>query len=172
MGSKVSSKTDRKPSAALSCADLDVEDCPYYLITRVSLATTAAMKRGFIEAGIESIRPAYLGVLMSLWREDGLKVIDLGRRAGLEPSTMTGLLDRMERDGLLERRADPADRRVLKIFLTEKGLEARDPAVAIVDRTLNGVFAGVEPGEIETVKALMRRVLINLREEKVDESSG
>ena len=87
----------KKAAALLSCAEIDPEECPYYLITRVSLGATAAMKRGFIEAGIGFVRPAYLGSLMSLWREDGLKVIDLGRRAGLEPSTMTGLLDRMER---------------------------------------------------------------------------
>ena len=97
------------------------------------------MKRGFIEAGIGFVRPAYLGSLMSLWREDGLKVIDLGRRAGLEPSTMTGLLDRMERDGLVERRPDPADRRVLKIFLTATGAGIRETVTGIVDSTLVGV---------------------------------
>jgi len=172
MGSKVSPKTARKPSAALSCANLDVEDCPYYLITRVSLAATTVLKRGFAEAGLGFVRPAYLGSLVSLWQEDGLKVIDLGRRAGLEPSTMTGLLDRMERDGLVERRTDPADRRVLKIFLTESGVKARDTVVAIVDRTLAGIFSCVDEKEIEALKALMRRVLVNLREEKIDESSG
>jgi len=169
MTTKISKDPVKKPSAAFSCADLEVDDCPYYLITRVSLAATAAMKRGFVEAGIEYIRPAYLGSLMSLWREDGLKMIDLGRQAGLEPSTMTGLLDRMERDGLVERRADPADRRVLKIFLTEKGLKARDAAVAVVDSTLNRVLTGVETGEIEALKGLLRKVLANIREEKEDE---
>jgi DNA-binding MarR family transcriptional regulator len=167
-----SPESAQEPPAAFSCADLDVEECPYYLITRVSLATTAALKRGFAEAGIETVRPAYLGSLMSLWREDGLKMIDLGRRAGLEPSTMTGLLDRMERDGLVERRPDPADRRVLKIFLTDAGARARDAVVAIVDRTLAGVFAGVDATGIGALKGLMRKVLANIREEKVDESSG
>jgi len=155
---------------AFRCADLDVEECPYYLITRVSLATTAALKRGFVEAGIGFIRPAYLGSLMSLWREDGLKMIELGRRAGLEPSTMTGLLDRMERDGLVERRPDPTDRRVLKIFLTEAGARVREAVIGIVDRILAVVFSEVGADEIEALKGLMRKVLINVREEKVDES--
>ncbi len=151
-----------------SCAEIDPEECPYYLITRVSLGSTAAMKRGFAEAGIGFVRPAYLGSLMSLWREDGLKVIDLGRRAGLEPSTMTGLLDRMERDGLVERRTDPADRRVLKIFLTATGAGIRETVIRIVDSTLARVLSGVEAGEIDTLKGLLRKVLVNVREEKVD----
>jgi DNA-binding MarR family transcriptional regulator len=161
-----------KPQEAYSCFDLELEECPYYLLTRASLATTAAMKRRFAAAGIGFIRPAYLGSLMSLWREDGLKMIDLGRRSGLEPSTMTGLLDRMERDGLVERRPDPADRRVLKIFLTEAGAKARETVVRIVDETLTGIFLGIATDEIEALKKLMRKVLTNLREEKDDEIGG
>ncbi len=158
----------KEAAASLSCAEIDPEECPYYLITRVSLGATAAMRRGFIEAGIGFVRPAYLGSLMSLWREDGLKVIDLGRRAGLEPSTMTGLLDRMERDGLVERRPDPADRRVLKIFLTATGAGIRETVTGIVDSTLVGLLSGVDADEIDTLKDLLRKVLVNVREEKVD----
>ncbi|MCE5264792.1 MAG: MarR family transcriptional regulator [Deltaproteobacteria bacterium] len=164
-------KLPEKSQAAFSCADLEIEECPYYLLTRASLAATAAMKRRFSAAEIGSVRPAYLGSLMSLWREDGLKMIDLGRRAGLEPSTMTGLLDRMERDGLVERRPDPTDRRVLKIFLTPDGAAAREKVVRIVDETLSGVFSGIDADRIETFKKMMRQVLTNLREEKDDEPS-
>jgi DNA-binding MarR family transcriptional regulator len=158
----------KEAASSLSCAEIDPEECPYYLITRVSLGATAAMKRGFAEAGIGFVRPAYLGSLMSLWREDGLKMIDLGRRAGLEPSTMTGLLDRMERDGLVERRPNPADRRVLKIFLTGTGTGIRETVIRIVDSTLARVLSGVDAGEIDTLKGLLRKVLVNVREEKVD----
>jgi len=165
------SQESKKENSVFSCADLDIGECPYYLITRVSLAATAAMKRRFVAAGIGFVRPAYLGSLMSLWHEDGLKMIDLGRKAGLEPSTMTGLLDRMERDGLVERRPDPADRRVLKIFLTGAGAGAREAVVRIVDETLTGIFSGIDAGEIEALKGLMRKVLINTKEEKDDEPS-
>jgi DNA-binding MarR family transcriptional regulator len=161
-------KETKEAAASLSCAEIDPGECPYYLITRVSLGATAAMKRGFAEAGIGFVRPAYLGSLMSLWREDGLKMIDLGRRAGLEPSTMTGLLDRMERDGLVERRPDPADRRVLKIFLTATGESIRETVIKIVDSTLAGLLSGVDADEIDTLKGLLRKVLVNVREEKVD----
>ena len=94
-------------------------DCPYYLISRATLAVTSHLKKGFANEGIGTIKPAYLGVLLSLWDEDGLKANELGKRAGLEPSTMTGLLDRMERDGLVKREPDPNDRRAHRIHLTQ-----------------------------------------------------
>ena len=108
-------------------------DCPYYLISRATLVATAALKRALADAGVGQIRPAYLGVLMSLWKKDGLKMVDLGRRAGLEPSTMTGLLDRMERDDLVVRVPDPDDRRAYRIQLTELGRHVEEPVHRVVE---------------------------------------
>lgn len=138
------------------------EDCIYYLISRVTLTVTASLKKEFVSAGVARVKPAYLGVLISLWRDDGPKVVDLGRSAGLEPSTMTGLLDRMERDGLVFRSADPNDRRVQRIFLTEAGREVRDPIRRVVEKTLEKVFDGISDDDISKTVHFLRRVLANV----------
>lgn len=136
-------------------------ECPYYLISRVTLVVTSALKRGFAEAGVEQVKPAYLGVLLSLWQEDGLQVARLGRRAGLEPSTMTGLLDRMERDGLAKRVADPRDRRAQRICLTTEGRNIQDTVTLVVDRILSNVFEGIPAEQIKAAKDILRQVLAN-----------
>jgi DNA-binding MarR family transcriptional regulator len=138
-----------------------LEECPYYLISRVSLLVTAALKREFASSGIGQVKPAYLCVLMSLWQEDGLKVIELSKKAGLEPSTMTGLLDRMERDELVERTTDLADRRVLRIHLTKIGRQVRDPVLRAVESVITDVFAGIPQDDISQTKNLLRHVLAN-----------
>jgi MarR family transcriptional regulator, organic hydroperoxide resistance regulator len=139
-------------------------DCPYYLISRVTLFVTSALKKGFADAGVTTVKPAYLGVLLTLWREDGLKVIDLGRKAGLEPSSMTGLLDRMERDALLYRKADPSDRRAQRIHLTKTGRETKTPVLKVVDKILAGVFKGIHEQDIRHTKNILQRVLTNAQE--------
>ena len=144
--------------------DTNPIDCPYYLISRVSLVVTSALKKGFTEAGVTAVKPAYLGALLTLWREDGLKVIDLGRKAGLEPSTMTGLLDRMERDALLYREADPSDRRAQRIYLTATGRETKVPVLKVVDEVLAEVFKGIDEKEIRNTKNVLQRVLTNAQE--------
>ena len=140
---------------------IDPKDCPYYLISRSTLAVTAELKQEFASAGLEGLRPAYLGVLMSLWREDGLSAVELARRAGLEPSTMTGLLDRMERDKLLMRHAHPEDRRAQRIYLTDTGRSVRKPTLAAVDRTLARVLQGVPAADLTRIKDTLRRILAN-----------
>ena len=139
----------------------DPTDCPYYLVSRATLLVTTALRQELREAGVDHVRPAYLGVLLTLWREDGLKVVDLGRRAGLEPSTMTGLLDRMERDGLLARASDPEDRRAHRIHLTEKGHEAMQPVSDVMDRALGRILNGIEPRDLAGLKQTLRRILAN-----------
>jgi len=143
---------------------IDPVNCPYYLISRVTLMVTSALKKGLAEAGVGEVRPAYLGALFALWQQNGLKVVELGRRSGLETSTMTGLIDRMERDGLVERRDDENDRRVQRINLTDKGREVMHPALQAVDRVLAGVFQGIPEEDISRTTVVLKRVLANSHE--------
>jgi DNA-binding MarR family transcriptional regulator len=141
-------------------------DCFYYLISRATLVATSVLKRELAAAAVPQVKPAYLGVLMSLWNEDGLAAAELGRRAGLEPSTMTGLLDRMERDGILSRCADPNDRRAQRIVLTEAGERYRTPVLQVVEQTLAKASRGFSEEEISRSKDFLRNFLSNMQEER------
>ena len=147
--------------AKVSMTDLEVTECPYYLISRASLAITSLMRRELAQAGVWDVRPAYLGVLLTMWNEDGLRIHELGRRAGLEPSTMTGLLDRMERDSLVSREPDPDDRRAHRIVLTTRGHDVKEAVLEVIDRTMDAAFSGVGDEDTETMKRLLRQVLAN-----------
>ncbi len=136
-------------------------DCPYYLLTRASLATTHVLKQELGAAGAAGVRPAYIGVLMCLWSEDGRNVGELGRCAGLEPSTMTGLLDRMARDGLLTREPDPDDRRAHRIHLTDIGRAAEEPVQRVVDGVLRQMTTGIDDEDVTVFKEILRQVVVN-----------
>ncbi len=140
-------------------------DCPYYLISRATLAITSTLRKGLSTAGVEEVKPAYLGVLIALWQNDKLKANDLGKRAGLEPSTMTGLLDRMEKDGLLKRHPDPYDRRASRIQLTQLGIEAERAAGKVVSTILGDVLKNIAQKDIDTTKDVLRQILINCGKE-------
>ncbi|MFH2008375.1 MAG: MarR family winged helix-turn-helix transcriptional regulator [bacterium] len=139
----------------------DPFDCHFYLITRASLLVTSTLRRELASAGVEQIRPAYLGVLLVLWGGDGVRSVDLAHRAGLEPSTMTGLLDRMARDGLVRREADPDDRRAQRIFLTDHGREVEGPVNEVVDSTVERVLGNVPDKDLRQLKTTLRQMLAN-----------
>lgn len=68
-------------------------------------------------------------LLMALWDRDGQSQAELGKALGLDPSTITAKVKTLERDGLITRTPDPADRRVMVVALTERGAALR-PEVA------------------------------------------
>ncbi|NLW43938.1 MAG: MarR family transcriptional regulator [Syntrophomonadaceae bacterium] len=67
------------------------------------------------------LTPVQYFVIMNLYRHDGMKFKDLANALSIEGPTLTGLIDRMERAGFLERRGDPEDRRSVLVYLTDKG---------------------------------------------------
>lgn len=79
--------------------------------------------------------PQYL-VLLVLWEEDGLSVRALGERLLLDSGTLTPLLKRLAAAGLITRRRDDADGRVVRIRLTPAGAELRSRAEAIPHQLL------------------------------------
>ncbi|WP_296600388.1 MarR family winged helix-turn-helix transcriptional regulator [Phenylobacterium sp.] len=81
--------------------------------------------------------PQYLAMVV-LWEGDDRTVGELGERLGLESSTLTPLLKRLEAIGLVSRARDPRDERVVRIRLTDKGRALQGPACAVPAELLAG----------------------------------
>ncbi len=139
----------------------DLANCPYYMLSRVTLSVTSVLKKELNDANIEVVKPAYIGVLMSLWEEDGLKVVELGHKVRLEPSSMTGLIDRMERDELLYRASDTDDRRIHRIFLTDHGRNIKKPVLNVLNNTFSGLFDGINEKEFTQTMTFLKKILTN-----------
>src|SRR5262249_47605192 len=66
-------------------------------------------------------RPAGLGVLRVLLAGDGLKSSDVAARGWSSPGTLTSVVNTLVREGYVERRSDAGDRRVVRLFVTDRG---------------------------------------------------
>ena len=76
--------------------------------------------------------PQYF-VFNALWMGDGISIGELVERVFLDSSTLTGIIDRMERSGYVERRDNPDDRRAILIFLTPKAREVGPSILKFAD---------------------------------------
>jgi MarR family transcriptional regulator, transcriptional regulator for hemolysin len=103
-----------------------------------------------------------LPVLIVLKQGKGLPQAELARIARVEQSSMAQLLNRMERDGLIERVADPADKRSRVISLTDRAFRRMHKGKAIMDATVKIALQGLSPTDIERLNELMRRINDNL----------
>ncbi|MGC8777771.1 MAG: MarR family winged helix-turn-helix transcriptional regulator [Candidatus Caldatribacteriaceae bacterium] len=99
-------------------------------------------------------------ILALLWNRDGLTQKEIAEALGLKPPTVTVILRRMEKAGLLRRRTDTQDMRVLRVYLTEKGRALRKDVEEINKILEEECFAGFPLEE----KALLRKFLIQIRD--------
>ena len=86
---------------------------------------------GCDSAGFDGVTPTTFRVLGPLFEEDGLPISDLGQRAGLVKSTMTTVVQSLEKHGLVRIEKDPSDHRVRRLYLTPR---SRDLERILSDR--------------------------------------
>ena len=103
--------------------------------------------------------PQYL-VMMALWETDRLSVSELGAKLRLDSGTLTPLLKRMERAGLVNRGRTPEDERVVRVWLTEAGSALREPAACVPGQILER-FPG-ELGELVRLRASLDHLISTL----------
>ncbi len=106
-----------------------------------------------------------LPVLVALKHRRALSQSELARIARVEQSSMAQLLNRMERDGLIERIADPNDKRSRLISLSAAASRQLPRGKAIMDATCEIALAGFNRKEIEQLAVLMARINANLQKE-------
>ena len=83
-------------------------------------AFNAALFEGLAERGFDDLRPAHAQVFQHL-QEEGVRLTQLARAAGVKPQSMASLVDELERLGYVHRAPDPHDRRAALIRPTERG---------------------------------------------------
>ena len=98
------------------------------------------------------LTPPQFSVLAFLWQQDGLTQTELSEKAQIDRTTIGGLLDRMARSNLLERRPHPQDRRAHLVYLTEQGKRLEPELTSLANQVLKRFTAGLS----ETDKQQLR----------------
>jgi DNA-binding MarR family transcriptional regulator len=102
-------------------ADTFSEDAPLSALLLAASRIMSAFYAGTVAQTGLRISPAGLGVLGVLVTADGLKSSDVAARGWSSPGTVTAVVDTLAREGYVERRNDADDRRVVRLFVTDKG---------------------------------------------------
>jgi MarR family transcriptional regulator for hemolysin len=100
--------------------------------------------------------------LVRLERNEGVSQARLAELAEVDAMTMVRILDRMEADGLLERRPDPADRRARCLYLTAKAKPLLDQIWRLSEATRAEVFEGVDMPQREVFMEVLERLHDNI----------
>lgn len=101
-------------------------------------------------------------VLAYLSRADGMAQSELANQLDLGKVALGGLIDRLEKSSLVERRPDANDRRMKRIFLTAAGRRVVNKMRKISAPTNDEILAGVDPAELRTTVNTLRQLKENM----------
>ena len=100
-------------------------------------------------------------IILALNLSDGLSQKELAEKIYVDGSTLVPIMDKMEREELVERRPDPKDRRNNRIFLTKKSESVVDSIIEIILQVRKLAYKGLSQGELESARAILKKIMDN-----------
>ena len=128
-------------------------DAPLPALVTVAIRLVGA----FIGATAQGtgISPAGLGVMRLLAARDGLKSSEVATWGSWTPGTVTSVVDTLARDGYVERRREPTDRRVVRLHLTGAGRRKVEEAISLIGPRWQEAFGYVDPADEPVIRKFL-----------------
>ena len=134
-----------------------------YMVNWAARLFARAIDRRLKPLGLSS---AHMPVMFALGEGREMSQKALAQAASIEQPTMAATLSRMERDGLVQRRPDPGDRRAMLFSLTPQAAEKADAVQAAAVEVNARALAGLAPEERDAFLGMLARVVAGLGEEE------
>lgn len=137
-----------------------------FLITKIKQIQGRVFEKLLAEYGISEFNGAQGRILFVLWEQDGIPISALSEKTGLAKTTLTSMLDRLEKSGHIVRTFDPADRRTVRITLTESAQALREKYEEVSAKMNEIFYKGFSDREIISFEKNLGRILKNLTEKE------
>ncbi|SMF68115.1 DNA-binding transcriptional regulator, MarR family [Xaviernesmea oryzae] len=116
------------------------------------------------------IKPPHLDILVNLYRFEGISQQELARKLLVGRSNMSMTLPQMEKRGLVERRGDQKDKRVLRLHLTQEGRAVAEEAMAIQTALIERTLSSTPIEQCHAMAESMERIILALQAENAEET--
>lgn len=132
-----------------------------FIIVKAGRLIENRLKLNF-EKEFINITPQQWAVLTYLWNEDGISQQKLANIFSKDKTSMTRLLNNMEKNELIERVQDTADKRNKRVYLTYQSKLIKEDSIRIAERTLKEILDGIDHSELKQSKKVLKLINKNL----------
>ncbi|MBQ6489767.1 MAG: radical SAM mobile pair system MarR family transcriptional regulator [Solobacterium sp.] len=135
-----------------------------FLITKVKQLSDRIFEKVLSERNIDAFNGAQGRILYVLWQEDGVPIKTISDQCGLAITSLTTMLERMEKQGLITRIQDPSDKRKTLLYLTDKARSLKNDYDEVSGQMGDIYYRGFSEEEIRQFEGYLDRVRNNLEE--------
>lgn len=130
------------------------DDRLIYLVFTAQQKLRNFLKNELAKEGLK-ITIAQGGILALLKQQSGRTMTELSQILSIDNSTITGLIDRLEKAGFVKRNSSPHDRRVSQIHITQEGIDEVKKSIGVFRRVNEQIKSGFSEGEVESFKKVL-----------------
>ena len=135
--------------------EMHLNDCICFSLSKISRKMSKIYREKLEEYGIT--QPQFF-LLIALYDEDNILISKLAEKVSLDRATLTGILDRLERDGYVERVFSKNDRRAIYIKLTFKATNMENKLRAIYEKTNSAILSKLSKEEYDTFQKIIYKL--------------
>jgi len=129
------------------------DDCIIFLLAKAYQKAHGEFKKRLQSYGLTPIQHL---VIEALWQADGLAAKDLGQKLVFDGATLSGVLDRLAAGNWVTKHTDPEDKRVLRVFLSQKSKDLKPALSEARDQTNAELLNSFTLEEKVLLKRLLR----------------
>ncbi len=132
-----------------------------FLIVKAGRLVENRLRLNFENEGI-TITPQQWSVLTHLWNSDGVSQQKLADIFSKDKTSMTRLLNNLEKNSFIVRKQGKKDRRNKNIFLTEKSKALKEKSIKIAEETLLEILDGIDTEKVKVSKHVLKQICNNI----------
>ncbi len=135
-----------------------------FLVTKIKQLGDRIFEKVLSARGIDAFNGAQGRILYVLWQKDGIPIKTVSDTCGLALTSLTTMLERMERQGLIRREPDRCDKRRTLLFLTEQAKALRGDYDAVSEQMGALYYKDFTEDEVRQFEGYLLRIQRNLEE--------
>lgn len=133
-----------------------------FLVTKIKRLGDRIFEHILSKKGIDAFNGAQGRILYALWQEDGVSIKTVSEKCGLAITSLTTMLERMEKCGLIRREQDRQDKRKTLLYLTEKSRSLKDDYDDVSAGMSRIYYRGFSEDEVIQFESYLERIQKNL----------
>ena len=133
-----------------------------FLISKIKQISERVFNKKLRDYDINDLNGAQGRIIFSLWQNDNISISELARHTALGKTTLTSMLDRLERSGYIVRKVDEGDKRRTLVALTEKSKSLEGSHEAVSREMTSLFYEGLSEKQIDEFEGLLKHILSNL----------
>jgi mobile rSAM pair MarR family regulator len=135
-----------------------------FLITKIKQLGDRIFEKVLSAKNIDAFNGPQGRILYVLWQEDGVPIKIVSEKSGLAITSLTTMLERMEKQGLIQRVQSEKDKRKTLLHLTEKARSLKNDYDSVSDQMNQIYYKGFADDEITQFENYLNRIRLNLEE--------